>query len=71
MNTIKKAFGILWILLGPVFVFYLIRAGAGEIAKKPVLDTRIEWSVFIIVSIPIAAGLVLFGYYAVKGEYDN
>jgi ABC-type polysaccharide/polyol phosphate export permease len=71
MNSIKKALGILWILLGPILVIYLIRTAADEIAKKPVLDTRIEWTVFIIVSIPIATGLILFGYYAARGEYDS
>ena len=71
MNSIKKALGLLWILLGPVLVAYLVRTAASEIAKKPVLDTRIEWTVFIVVSIPIAIGLILFGYYAAKGEYDS
>jgi len=71
MNTIKKALGIVWIILGPLVLFFLIRTAAAEIARKPVLDTRIEWTVFIVVFIPIAAGLVLFGYYALKGEYEE
>jgi uncharacterized protein DUF6814 len=71
MNTIKRVFGIIWIILGPVLVFSLIRTAAGEIARKPVTDTKIEWTVFIIVSIPIAVGIVIFGYYAAAGEYDT
>jgi predicted Na+-dependent transporter len=71
MNTIKRALGIVWILLGPLVLFYLVKTAAAEIAKKPVLDTRIQWGVFIVVFIPIAIGLVLFGYYAVKGEYEE
>jgi hypothetical protein len=76
MNTIKRALGIIWIILGPVVLFYLVKTAAVEIAKagiakKPVLDIWIEWGIFIIVFIPIAAGLVLFGYYALKGEYEN
>jgi hypothetical protein len=71
MNTIKKGLGIVWIALGPLVLFYLIKTGAAEIAKKPVLDTKIQWGVFIGVFIPIAVGLVLFGYYALRGEYDK
>jgi hypothetical protein len=69
MNLLKKAFGIVWIALGPLVLFYLIKTGAAEIAKKPGIDTKIQWGVFIGVFIPIAVGIVLFGYYALKGEY--
>jgi len=71
MNTIKRILGIVWIILGPLVLFYLVKTAAAEIAKKPVLDTWIEWGIFIVVFIPIAIGLVLFGYYALKGEYEN
>jgi hypothetical protein len=76
MNTLKKALGLVWMALGPVVLFYLIKTGASEIAKaeiaqKSVLDAKIQWSVFIIVFIPIAVGLVLFGYYALRGEYGS
>ena len=71
MNTIKRALGIVWMILGPLVLFFLVKTAASEIARKPVLDTYIEWTVFIVVFIPIAIGLVLFGYYALKGEYEE
>lgn len=71
MNKIKRALGLLWILLGPLAIYYLIRTAAEQIGKKPELDTKIQWGVFIIVFVPIAVGMILFGYYALKGEYDN
>jgi len=71
MNALKKWLGIVWILLGPVAIYYLIKTAAAEIAKKPVIDTKIQWAVFIIVFLPIAIGMVIFGYYAVKGEYKQ
>jgi predicted Na+-dependent transporter len=71
MNALKRYLGIIWILLGPVSVYYLIATAASEINKKPVIDTKIQWAVFIIVFIPIAIGMVIFGYYALKGEYDK
>jgi hypothetical protein len=36
-----------------------------------VMDTKIQWSVFIIVFLPIVIGIIIFGYYALKGEYDS
>jgi predicted Na+-dependent transporter len=71
MNTIKRWLGIVWLLLGPVAIYFLIKTAAEEIAKKPVLDTKIQWAVFVIVFIPIAIGMIIFGYYAIKGEYDH
>jgi hypothetical protein len=71
MNALKKILGIVWFLAGPVTVFYLVKTAAGEIARKPVIDTKIQWGVFIIVFIPIAIGLMIFGFYALKGEYDH
>ena len=63
--------GVVWIVLGPVVLFWLIKTGAAEIAKKPVIDTKIQWGIFIGIFIPIVIGLVLFGYYSLKGEYDR
>ena len=71
MNTLKKWSGLIWILLGPFGIYYLIKTAAGEIAKKPVIDTKIQWGVFIGVFIPIAIGMIIFGWYAIKGEYDR
>jgi purine-cytosine permease-like protein len=71
MNNIKRIFGVVWILLAPLAIFYLVITAIHEIEKKPVIDTKIQWLVFIIVFVPIAIGLVIFGYYAVKGEYDR
>ena len=71
MNNIKKITGILWILLGPLAVYYLVKTAASEISKKPVIDTKIQWGVFVVIFIPIAVGFVIFGYYAFKGEYEH
>ena len=71
MDQLKRAAGILWMILGPLAVYYLVQTADIEIAKKPVIDTKIQWGVFVGVFIPIAIGLVLFGWYAWKGEYDR
>jgi len=71
MNQLKRMAGIIWIILGPFGVFYLVKTAAAEIVKKPVLDTKIQWGIFVVVFIPIAIGMVIFGWYAFKGEYDH
>ena len=71
MNKIKRYAGLLWIIMGPVAIFYLIKTAAEEITKKPVIDTKIQWTVFVVIFIPIAIGLMIFGWYALKGEYDR
>jgi hypothetical protein len=71
MNQLKKWLGILWMIIGPVTIYYLCKTAIAEVARKPVIDTKIQWAVFVIVFIPIAIGIMIFGYYAFKGEYDE
>ena len=71
MNTLKRIAGILWVIAGPLAIYYLVKTAADEINKKPVIDTKIQWAVFVIVFIPIAIGIIIFGFYAIKGEYDQ
>ncbi|MBH2003444.1 MAG: hypothetical protein I8H66_02040 [Sphingobacteriia bacterium] len=71
MNQLKKWAGIIWILLGPVAIYYLIKTALRQTAAHPSLDTKIQWGVFVVVFIPIAIGLMIFGYYAWKGEYEK
>ncbi len=71
MNRIKRYAGIIWLLLGPLATWWLVRTALAEIAKKPVIDTRIQWAVFVIIFLPIAFGMMIFGVYALKGYYDH
>ena len=71
MNSLKKIAGVIWIIAGPLAIYYLVKTAAGEIAKKPVIDTKIQWGVFIGVFIPIAIGFMIFRNYALKGDYDK
>jgi hypothetical protein len=71
MNVLKRIAGILWIVAGPLAIYYIVRTAIEEINKKPVIDTKIQWAVFVIVFIPIAIGIMIFGVYAIKGQYDH
>jgi ABC-type polysaccharide/polyol phosphate export permease len=71
MNNLKKYLGVVWMLLGPAAIIFLIYTSSVEIAKKPTIDTKIQWGVFVGVFLPIAIGMIIFGWYALKGEYDE
>ena len=71
MNTLKRLSGLLWIACGLSAIYLLVHQAGVEFAKSPALDTRIFWYTIIPIFSPIMAGLVLFGYYCIRGEYDR
>jgi hypothetical protein len=71
MNQLKRKLGLLWMLAGPVAIYYLFRTAMEEIQAKPMIDTKIQWGVFIVVFVPIAIGLMIFGYFCLQGDYDR
>lgn len=71
MQHLKRTLGLLWMALGPLAIWYLVHTASVEIARKPTMDTRIQWGVFVGIFIPIAIGLVIFGYYCLRGEYSR
>ncbi|MEO5999196.1 MAG: DUF6814 family protein [Chitinophagaceae bacterium] len=73
MNVLKRYLGILWMLLGPVTIIILLISAIGNInaVGKGDINKPIPWIIVIAIFTPIAVGLVLFGYYAWKGEYDG
>jgi purine-cytosine permease-like protein len=71
MTLIKRIAGVLWIIAGPLAIYYLVTTAISEINKNPIVSTKVQWIVFVGVFIPIAMGMIIFGYYALKGEYDD
>ena len=75
MNNLKKILGVIWIVLGPVIILFLIMQAVEKIglATEGIArtNTTLQWSIIILIFIPICAGLMIFGYYGFKGEYDR
>ena len=72
MNAVKKFSGIVWILLSLAAIWFLFtRAGAELSAANVKPDKKIFWYSILPVYVPLMLGLALFGYYALKGEYDR
>lgn len=73
MNTIRKALGILWLLLGPVVIYFLFAGAVHNIDpdSKKDISNPVIWIIIITIFLPIAVGLMIFGWYALKGEYSR
>jgi hypothetical protein len=73
MNTVKKIMGLIWILLAPVIIFFLVKSAVHNIGSGGTKDINqpLPWIIIITIFTPIAIGLMIFGYYAFKGEYDH
>jgi hypothetical protein len=71
MNSIKKYLGLVWIFLAIASYSILLKTTVEQINAKPTTDTIIQWSIFAIIFLPIAIGLVIFGWLAWKGAYKQ
>ena len=72
MNTLKKYLGIIWLVLGPAFIFFLVRGALLNINQgTKEIHNPVVWIIIITIFTPIAIGLMIFGWYALKGEYDQ
>ncbi|KQR69584.1 DUF6814 family protein [Pedobacter sp. Leaf176] len=75
MNKLKRILGLVWMALGPIaMTFLFIQA----IHKVSLTHTDIErtnailqWGIIIFIFFPICLGLMIFGFYALKGEYEK
>lgn len=72
MDKLKRFLGIIWLLLGPAAIILLIisaiqnigAGGTGDIHKP------LPWVIIIGIFTPVAIGLMIFGWYAWKGDYS-
>ena len=72
MNQIKRILGIVWILVGIAAIALMIYSAATNInSAKGDIGKPIPWIIIIAVFTPVAIGLIIFGWYSFKGEYDG
>ncbi len=73
MNAFKRYFGLLFLFLAPFVIYELIAGAISNIdaAGKKDINNPVIWIIIIAIFTPIAIGLVIFGWYAFRGEYDN
>jgi hypothetical protein len=73
MNNIKRILGIVWMLLGPAVIYMLVSGAIANIDSdgRKDINNPVIWIIIIAIFTPIAIGLMIFGWYAFKGEYDR
>lgn len=72
MDAVKRYLGIVWMIIGAGAVALLVYSAATHINVSPGdIGRPLPWLIIIAVFTPIAVGLVIFGWYALKGEYDG
>lgn len=73
MDKLKRYMGILWMLTGPVLFIMLLISAINNINSdaKGDISNPIPWVIILAIFLPIAVGLSIFGWYALKGHYDN
>ncbi len=72
MNAFKRYFGLLLLIIGPLLIYELIVGAINNIDANGTKDINnpVIWVIIITIFTPIAIGLVIFGWYAFRGEYD-
>lgn len=72
MNTIRRILGVLWILLGLAGGYYLIINQAIPKFNSDKSEDLIPAIIYAFILTPIiTGGLLIFGKYALQGEYDQ
>ncbi len=72
MNQLKKYLGIVWILVGLVSGYYLLISQAIPKFTSAQAEDRIPAIIYAFILTPLIVGsFLIFGFYALKGEYDE
>lgn len=72
MKALRKYLGIVWLLLGPGSILFLILQAAKKLSlPTATVNDTLQWGIIIGIFVPIAFGLMIFGWYALQGEYDE
>jgi len=72
MNQFKRIMGLLWMVIAPAIIYFLVMGAVHNIGEGTKdINKPIPWIIIITIFTPIATGLMIFGYYALKGEYDH
>lgn len=72
MNTIKRILGLVWIVLGVAAGYYLIISQAIPQFSSGRSEDLVPAIIYTFILMPIiTGGLCIFGWYALRGEYDE
>jgi len=63
MNVVKKYLGLIWLLLAPAVIYFLVNGAITHIDPhgKKDINNPVIWIIIITIFTPIAIGLMIFG----------
>ncbi len=69
---LKKIMGVICMLIAPAVIYFLLSGAISNIGEGTKdINKPVPWMIIIAIFTPIAVGLFIFGYYALKGEYEQ
>ena len=73
MDKLKRYLGIVWMLIGPIAISILVIGAVQNInaTGKTDISKPLPWIIIITIFTPVAIGLMIFGWYAWKANYDG
>ncbi|MBC7850469.1 MAG: hypothetical protein H7Y31_12080 [Chitinophagaceae bacterium] len=73
MNNLKKILGLVWMVVAPLVIITLVLGAITYIDSngKKDINNPIIWIIIISIFTPIAIGLMIFGWYAFKDDYQK
>lgn len=73
MNRLKRIMGFVWLLIAPAIIYVLVSGAIHNINSSGTKDINkpIPWIIIISIFTPVAIGMMIFGYYAIKGDYSD
>ncbi|WP_316802553.1 DUF6814 family protein [Pedobacter nototheniae] len=75
MKALKKFLGLIWIILGPLAMTFLFLQAIEKVGLTHTdierTNTILQWGIILFIFLPISLGLMIFGFYAWKGEYNH
>ncbi|MEH3113675.1 DUF6814 family protein [Pedobacter terrae] len=75
MKTLKKFLGLVWMVLGPLTITFLFIQAIDKVGLTHTdierTNTILQWAIILFIFLPISLGLMIFGFYAWKGEYEH
>ncbi len=72
MDTIKRILGVVWMALGLAAGYYLIVSQAIPQFSSGRSEDLVPAIIYTFILMPIiTGGLCIFGWYALRGEYDE
>lgn len=73
MAAFKRYFGLILLIIAPFIIYELVNGAINniDIAGKKDINNPVIWIIIIAIFTPVAIGLIIFGWYAFRGEFDE